>query len=184
MITKAICKFIIKIWGWKVKNEFPEFDKCVIIGAPHTSNYDLVLSMIFFLSRGIKISFFIKKEVVKFPVAKLIKLLGGIPVDRKRKNNLIDEMADLYKNSKKLYLMIAPEGTRGKVRHWKRGFYYIAKVSNVPILLAYLDYKYKTMGFGPVFYPSDDIETDMIKIKQFYKSINPKFPEKFAISHD
>lgn len=184
MFTRAICKFILKIWGWKVENEFSEFDKCVIVGAPHTSNYDFVLSMIYFLSFGIKISFFMKKEWFKFPVAKLFKFLGGIPVDRQKKSNLIDEITDLYKNSKKLFLMLSPESTRKKVSHWKRGFYYIAKASNVPIVLAYIDYKYKTMGIGPVFYASDDVEADMRKTKQFYKTINPKFPEKFATGLD
>lgn len=184
MITRAICKFILRIWGWKVEKDVPEIDKYVIVGAPHTSNYDFILTMIFFLSKGIKISFFIKKEWFRFPFVKLFNALGGIAVDRDKKNRLIDQMVDLFNSNKRLFLIITPEGTRRKVSHWKRGFYYIAKASNVPIVLAYLDYKYKKLGVGPVFYASDDVEADILKTKQFYKNINPKFPEKFATGLD
>ena len=181
MISKAISKLILKILGWKVEAEIPELDKCVVVGAPHTSNTDFYLSMLFFLSRGMKISFIIKKEALFFPVAGLVKKLGGIPVDRSKRNNLIEELAIQFKAADKLLLMISPEGTRKKVSHWKRGFYYIAKEAQVPIVLAYIDYKHKTLGVGPVFMPSDDVESDLLKTKQFYKNINPKYPEMFSV---
>ncbi len=180
MIIRAISKFILQILGWKIETEMPEFDKCVIIGAPHTSNSDFFISMFYYLSKGMKISFLIKKEWFKFPFAGILHGLGGIPVARGQQNKLIDQMTELFTKQDKLYLMIAPEGTRKKVSRWKRGFHYIAKASNVPILLGYLDYKYKTVGVGMIFYASDDVDADMLKTKQFYAKINPRFPENFS----
>ena len=113
---KKLCKFILWAIGWKVETEVPDIKKCIVLGAPHTSNSDFYLSMIFFLSRGMKISFLIKKEALFFPFKKLILKLGGIPVDRGKKNNLIDQLTDIFEKQEELMLMIAPEGTRKEVK--------------------------------------------------------------------
>jgi len=180
MIIRLLSKFTLKFFGWKMETEIPDIKKCIMIGAPHTSNYDFYVSMLFFLSIGMKISFLIKKEVFVFPIAGLIKKLGGIPVDRKKKNSLIEQLTELFESREKLFLLITPEGTRSRNENWKKGFYYIAKATNVPIALSYMDYKYKTLGIGPVFNASDDVEADLIKVKKYYQNINAKYPEKFA----
>ena len=109
----------------------------------------------------------------------MFKLLGGIPVDRSKKNNFVDEVNRVFSERDELFIVIAPEGTRSRTTRWKTGFYHMAKGANVPIVLAYIDYANKECGFGKVVYPSDDMEKDFSIIEEFYRSITAHHPEKF-----
>ena len=180
---KSIAKLILKIWGWKIYGCIPpNINKCVIIVLPHTSNYDFVIGRLAYFSLGIKAHFLIKREAFKFPVSGLLKAMGGIPVDRGKRNNMIDEIAGLFKKRKSLYVVITPEGTRKLVRKWKKGFYLIAEKANVPIALGYIDYAKKEGGVGPTIIPKGDYNKDLIEIENFYKTITPRHPEKFNLS--
>ena len=178
---RFLSKIILKIIGWKIETDIPEIDKCVVVGAPHTSNMDFYVVILFFISIGMKISFLIKKEVMVFPIKNLMRKLGAIPVDRSGNNKITEQLTEEFKKKERLFLIITPEGSRSLRPRWKRGFYYIAKAANVPILLGYVNYKYKTLGIGDVFYPTDDVEADMKKIKGFYKDKHAKYPEKFSV---
>jgi 1-acyl-sn-glycerol-3-phosphate acyltransferase len=110
-----------------------------------------------------------------------MRWLGGIAVDRSQSTNLVSaSAAALVAATGNLQLVVPPEGTRGKTRHWKTGFYYIALEAKVPIVLAYMDYERKVSGLGPVFHPSGDVEADMAEIKHFYAGIKGRNAEQFA----
>ena len=171
-----IAKLFLWLTGWKVEGELPKEKKFVMIAAPHTSNWDLpyMLAICFVLKA--KPYWMGKSQIFKFPFSGLMKWMGGIPIDRSKANNVVDATAEFLKEAEELIITIPPEGTRSKVSYWKSGFYHIANLSEVPIALGFLDYKRKRGGIGGVFYPSGDIEIDMIEIKRFYSMVAGKYP--------
>lgn len=183
---KKICATYFDFLGWSFKNELPkEVKKFVVIGCPHTSNWDFWLAMVFFHKSGIKGKFTIKKEWLRFPLKGLFKKLGAIGIDRQHiessgHKNLTDHMASVISLSEQFALLVTPEGTRKPNDKWKTGFYYIALKAKVPIALAYGDYEKKTMGIGKVLYPGN-FEEDMRDIMSFYKTVTPRRPENFLL---
>lgn len=175
-----LSKYILNLWGWKVVGTIPNEKKMVIVTAPHTSNWDFVVGRLFMYSIGLKPKLLMKKELFFFPLGWLLTKLGGIPVDRRKKNDIIDRMVCEFARADSLVLVIAPEGTRKRVSEWKKGFHYIAGSANVPILPGYFDYKKKTIGIGDPFFVSKDITADINRIKDFVKDVTPKYPNLFA----
>lgn len=178
---KAICKFILKLIGWKVVGQTNIPNKCVICVAPHTSNWDLPLGLIIYTSIGKRASFLIKKDWFFFPMNIIFKALGGVPVDRSKKTSVTEQMVSLYNSRKQFQLAITPEGTRKHNPEWKKGFYYIALEASVPIQIVALDYKKKEADFIKTIEPSGDVDADMIKIKACYKGVTACHPEQFAL---
>jgi 1-acyl-sn-glycerol-3-phosphate acyltransferase len=180
---KTLSKLILKWAGWKITGDFPfQYKKCIVIEAPHTSNWDFLIGWLGFTSLGINVRFLIKKESFFWPVGGLLKKLGGIPVDRNKNNNMVEQIIRLYEQNDYMVITITPEGTRKKVDHWKRGFYYIALHSNVPIVLGYLDYEKKVGGVGPTLWPSGDFRKDWRMIEDFYRGKKGRHPENFNLS--
>lgn len=175
----------LKVLGWKLVGVIPaDMKKCVIVVAPHTSIADFILGRLAYCSIDMPVKFLIKKEFFNYPILKQILLsMGGIPVDRSRNNNTVTHTAALFKKYDTLNLVLAPEGTRKLVRNWKKGFYYIAEKAGVPIVLGFLDYKKKELGFGPNFYPTGNYEEDWKFMESFYRGINAKHPEKYNLSN-
>ncbi|MDR1120803.1 MAG: 1-acyl-sn-glycerol-3-phosphate acyltransferase [Dysgonamonadaceae bacterium] len=178
---RQLNEWLLKILGWKIKLDVHPVPKCVISVAPHTSNWDFIIGKMMCNAIGYKISFLMKKEWFFFPMNYILKAMGGIPVDRKRKSSMTDQMIRFLKSHERLQLAITPEATRKRNPDWKMGFYYIAVGANVPIALAYLDYKNKLAGIPFYFYPSGDEKTDMLKIKAFYNQFSGKNPANFGI---
>jgi len=177
-VIKKLATFSFHALGWKTAGEIPkDIKKYVIIAAPHTSNWDFLYTRLFFIMKEIPLKFFIKKEWYFFPFNIILNSLGGIPVNRKKKENLTQEVADIFSKHKELAILIPPEGTRKYNPNWKKGFYYVAQNANVPIVLGYIDYEKRIGGLGPIFYPTGDIEKDMEEIKSFYRGIKGKYPE-------
>lgn len=172
----------IGLWafGWKTKGAPPDTDKYVLIAAPHTSNWDLVITLSLAFHYNIKVHWMGKSSLFRFPYGGLMKWLGGIPVDREKSNNLVKSSIRVFEENSDMVLIVPPEGTRGKVRHWKTGFYHIAHGAKVPIALGFVDFKNKTGGFGPALTPTGDIKKDMPLIQKFYQGITGKIPEKFS----
>jgi 1-acyl-sn-glycerol-3-phosphate acyltransferase len=180
---KIIGKFLFYVIGWKIVGSIPKsIKKCVIIAAPHTSNLDFYLGRIAYWALGVPVKFLIKKEAFENPLGGLLVKMGGIPVDRKKSTNLVDQVAAIFDQYDVLNVVVTPEGTRKLVPNWKRGFYYIALKAQVPIVLGFVDYKNKEGGFGPVIYPSGDYDKDIIEIEAFYKKKTARHPELFNLS--
>ncbi|MBP7850427.1 MAG: 1-acyl-sn-glycerol-3-phosphate acyltransferase [Lentimicrobiaceae bacterium] len=182
-MMRLLAKLILALAGWKIKAHYSdEMRRSVIIQAPHTSNWDFFIGKLGFVSKGIPVRFLIKKEAFRFPLGPLVRALGGIPVDRSHSSNLVPQIAAMYKEHQKLMIVITPEGTRKLNRNWKKGFYYIASMAQVPIVLGYLDYGKKEGGLGPVFHPTGDYEADLRRIEDFYRDKTARHPEKFNLS--
>ena len=181
-MKQKIYSFIYyKILGWKANVTVPNYDKCVICAAPHTTNWDLFIGKLFYGAIGRKTSFMMKKEWFFFPLGLFFKAVGGIPVYRGKRNSLVDQMAERFSTCGKFNLAITPEGTRKANPNWKKGFYYIALKAQVPILLIGIDYDKKTITATKEMIPSGDIEKDMQEIKLYFKNFKGKKPENFAI---
>jgi 1-acyl-sn-glycerol-3-phosphate acyltransferase len=177
-VLKKIASFIYHSLGWTTKGEIPlGLKKYIVIAAPHTSNWDFFYGRLFFIMKGIPLKFFIKKEWYFFPFNYLFDALGGIPVNRKKNQNLTDLIAEQFNNYEELALLIPPEGTRKYNPNWKKGFYYISKKAKIPIIMGYIDYENKIGGLGPVFNISDNVDQDITTLKDFYRTIKGKYPE-------
>ena len=180
---RKLCLFFLKLLGWKYELSVTIPEKCVICIAPHTSNWDYVVGFLFYQSivKG-KLHILAKKELFFFPFNYLFKSMGCIPVDRKKKTSIAVQMVKLFNATNHLHLAIAPEGTRKRNAQWKSGFYYIASNAGVPITLAYIDYSKKEVAIKKVFHPTGNIQSDIDEIKNFYKDVQAKYPERFAIN--
>ena len=174
---------VLKIMGWKTDGRMPsDIKKAVIISAPHTSSWDFVVGWMTFHVADVNIRFLIKAELFKGPLGLLITKLGGIPVERGKKNNMIDQMKDLFNTNESVYVVITPEGSRKKVTQWKKGFYMIAMETGVPIACSFIDYGTKTGGIGPIIQPCGDFDKDLKIIQDFYRDKKAKHPERFNLS--
>ena len=176
-----LSKFILKLFGWKVINVQPDIPKCVIALAPHTSNWDFAIGKLAYGSLGRNAKFLIKKEWFFFPLNLFFKSVGGIPVERDKKNLLTDKLAEEFDKHEKFQLAVTPEGTRKPVKEWRKVYYYIALKANVPIVLVGIDYAKKQVIFLDTFYPTGDYEKDIEKIKAHYKGITGKHPQNFLL---
>jgi 1-acyl-sn-glycerol-3-phosphate acyltransferase len=175
----------LRLFGWETCGLLPEgVEKAVMIVAPHTSYWDFVIGRLTFWASGIRIRILIKSEVFFFPLGIFLRWLGSVPVKRGKKNYMVEQVVELFRNSRELVVVITPEGTRKKVRQWKRGFYLIAREANVPIALAYIDYANKKGGVGPLIHPSGDYKKDLQIIFDFYRGIKGRHPERFFLADE
>lgn len=178
-MKQAICKFILKWWGWKTGPTGEDLKKCVICVAPHTSNFDFILGELFYTAIGRRAHFLMKKEWFFFPLNLFLKAMGGVPINRDKKTSMTEQMANEFAMHETYRLAITPEGTRKEVDEWKKGFYYIALKAAVPIQIAYLDYMEKEIGIIKTFYPIGNVDEDMRIIRSYYRGINGRHKEKF-----
>lgn len=180
---KLLCRLYLKLIGWKIGSVLdPSVKKCVLVAAPHTSNWDYPISLATLYACGVHVRFLAKNSLFKFPLGILMRATGGIAVDRSKHNNLVDSMIHMFTEHDELILMIPAEGTRSYVKEWKSGFYHTAMGANVPIVLGYLDYGKKVAGFGDLFYPTGDYAKDLVDIQNFYRKFTAKHPEKSSLN--
>jgi 1-acyl-sn-glycerol-3-phosphate acyltransferase len=179
--VKKIYSFLFRLTGWKSSLRAELLPRCVICVAPHTSNWDFILGLLFYKSIGGRPHILVKKSWFVFPLNFLLRAVGAVPVDRSRSTSLTDQMQVEFARRAHFQLAIAPEGTRKRNAKWKSGFYYIAWEAKVPIVLAYLDYARRMVGVIENFLPSGNVQADMEKIKAKYKHIVGKKPSQFAI---
>ena len=152
----------------------------MIIAAPHTSNWDLPLTLTVAFALGLKIYWLGKAQIFRRPFRGFFRWLGGIAIDRSRANDTVAQAAELLRRSEDLVLLVPPEGSRKRVRFWKTGFYWVAHGASVPIALGFLDYGRKRTGIGPLVVPSGDIEADMVTIRAYYADVRGKYPDQSA----
>lgn len=180
-IVLNLAASILKALGWSLEVTVPNHPKCVICIAPHTSNWDFIYCELACHSLNWTASFLMKETWFFFPLNYFFKAIGGIPVPRKAKGaDLTETIIRRFKESNSLKIAITPEGTRKRVDKWRSGMLYIAHGANVPILLAKLDYKHKHISLTDTYLPTGDIDTDIQFIKNYYKGVNAKYPEKFC----
>lgn len=179
---KKVCGWVLyKLMGWtcNVTQELPK--KFVICLAPHTSNYDFLMGLLFSRAYGFKSNFLMKKEWFFWPLGPIFKRLGGIPVYRSKHTSMTDSLAETAKRLDEFHLCITPEGTRSRNPEWKRGFYFIAQKANIPILIFALDYERKLIECVHTIIPDGDVDRQMREIKTYYKEFKGKHPENFTV---
>jgi len=180
-IKTFFCKLMLKAGGWEIDYDLNDQGrKFIVIGAPHTSNWDFIYALPALHLMGIhNLRYLIKNQLFFFPLKYLFYWTGGIPVDRSKKNELTANLQKMIAEKEEIYLLFPPEGTRSSVERWKTGFYYTAIETGLPIILGYMDYKERKLGFGEVFQPTGNFNKDMEVIQSFYVKKTPKYPEKF-----
>jgi|TARA_B110000444_G_scaffold67458_1_gene63464 1-acyl-sn-glycerol-3-phosphate acyltransferase len=160
-----------KLLKWKILGNPKLPDKCVVIVAPHTHWVDFFVAILIRKVINQQINFIGKKELFKFPLGLFLEMMGGKAVNRGSKSNSVDLIAKIFNNHSIFRLGISPEGTRKKVEYWKTGFYYIAKKAGVPIVSVTLNFRDKNTNFSEPFFPTDNIEKDIKKLKMFFIDI-------------
>lgn len=175
---------LYRLRGWKAVGSVPEPRRFVLIAAPHTSNWDFVNFLGLAGDLRIQPHFMGKLSLFRWPLAGFMKQMGGIPVDRRGGTNAVQQMVDEFARRAEFILTVAPEGTRGKTKKWRTGFYQIALAAKVPLVVGFMDYGKKTGGLGPLIWPTGDFRADMLKVLDTYRSCIPKFPDRAVQSID
>ena len=176
--TRWLGDMILKLMGWKVAGKLANEKQAVLIGGPHTSNQDLFLALGCALSVGLKFSWMMKKEAFFWPLRGLWKALGGIPIDRKAKLDIVGQMKEFLASQDKVWLGLTPEGTRSKVERYKTGYLRIAMGTNTPVFIVGVDGRDKTVTLDKIWELTGDIEADNAAIKSYiettYSGVNPE----------
>lgn len=178
----------LNLLGWEIDNHWDlNIDQCVMIAAPHTSNWDALYARLALKALGVNVRITIKDSYMKFPLGPFVRAMGGIGIDRSPKAadqerpSMVEVMSELFNKHPKLVMLVTPEATRARQEQWKTGFYHIAVTAGVPIALAYMDYAKKKTGVGKIIYPSGDMDKDMTEIMAFYAQISGKIPNNFSV---
>lgn len=177
-MKKVIGKFILyRLMGWKIVGKLPDLKKYILIGGPHTSNWDFILAICFVWILQLKITILGKKELFVFPIGKFFRVLGVIPVERKKAQNQVSAVAEMFSNRNEFIIGLSPEGTRKKVDKLRSGFYNIALQANVPIVVGIIDGVTKTIHIRTPYYNTGDKETDFKYFNSQYKSYTGIIPK-------
>lgn len=181
-MLQRLCSFILfKVMGWKENVTVKAPNKYIIALAPHTSNFDFILGILYSRAKGFRCDFLIKKEWFVWPFGGLMRRLGGIPVQRNKKTSLTDQLANEALSRKTFHLCITPEGTRKPTTQWKRGFYYISLKARIPILLYGADYATKTVHCTKMLCADGNVEEQMKEIMSYYAPFTGRHPQNFII---
>lgn len=175
-LAQLLGGLVLSVFGWQKAGQVPSARNMVIIAAPHTSNWDFIFLLAAAYSFGISVNWLGKDSLFRSPLGPILRFLGGVPVDRSKRNNLVQSLSAQIEHGSGIALVIPPSGSRRKTEHWKSGFYRIAEAAQIPLVCGYLDYQKKEAGLGLAFLPSD-LSRDMNRIREFYEPIVGKYPE-------
>lgn len=171
-------KALLRLGRWRTIGEIPDIPKMVVIGAPHTSNWDFPLGMVAARALGLKIRYLGKHTIFRPPFGWFFRMLGGIPVNRTASHGVIGQIVAAFEERETMHLVIAPEGTRSHQPYWKSGFYEIARGAGVPIVLAGVDGAKREVRIGPAILPTGDVRADMDLIRAFYDEFGGIKPDR------
>jgi 1-acyl-sn-glycerol-3-phosphate acyltransferase len=177
-MKKSLARWLLRITGWQLDGARPEFNRYVLIAAPHTSNWDLPLMLLFAAAFDIKVTWMAKHNLFFPPVGWIMRAMGGLPIVRHQSGNVVDAMAESFSTAAGLVLVVPTEGTRKRTEYWKSGFYHIARQAKVPIVPSFLDFGRKRGGFGPPLLTTGDVKVDMQYFRDFYHDMKGKFPDQ------
>lgn len=176
--TRSVGRFILWVMGWKFEGIFPDHKKFILIVGPHTSNWDFFIGINVMFAVGFRAHWLGKHTIFRKPFSTYMKWMGGIPVDRGRAENVVDQIISRIMSEDTIVLGMSPEGTRKKVERWKTGFYRIAEGVGIPIVPVTMDYSKKTIGFLPPFRLTGDQVSDISHLKQLFQGVIPRHPAK------
>jgi len=179
-LSRFLGRMLLAAFGWKVAGPPPEVAKAVIIGGPHTSNWDGVFTLAAMVSLSLDARVMIKGSAFVGPMGWLLRAMGAMPIDRHSPKDLVQQSIDQFLLNEQMAIIVAPEGTRGGASQWKTGFWRIAKGAGVPIIIATADYRRKEIAFPGMVIPSDDMNADMVEILACYRGVEPRHPQRLS----
>ena len=183
-LLERMIRWLLVQWftrsGWTVSGSLPQNRKFVIMGASHTSNWDFLVFLGAAHSVGRQLHFIGKHSLFRWPMGGFMRALGGIPVDRTARQDLVSQIVTEFARRDDLILVIAPEGTRSRTTEWKTGFYQIAHRAGVPIATAGPDFPTRRAVFGPVVQPTGDYHEDLAPAFAFFRTLTPRHPDRAA----
>jgi len=173
-LTRGAAQLILALFGWRLEGTMPDLPKLMLIGAPHTSNWDWVLGMVVIWALGLRVYWLGKHTVFGWPAGIFLRWLGGVPVNRRGTQGVVAKTVAEYEQRDKFWLTILPTGTRTRGAVWKTGFYHIAQGAEIPILPFKFDYGHRIIYFGPLFHLSDDITADIDELQSLFVGVRGK----------
>lgn len=176
--TRWLGRYMYKRSGWTMTGEFPDVPKAILIGVPHTSNMDGYYSVGAMMALSLRLQIMAKDSMFSWYLGWFFRWLGFIPIDRSSSTGVVEQTVQKFKEYEQLLLVVAPEGTRGGAEKWKTGFYHMAHMASVPIVMGGIDYEKKELSFNGAFYTTGDIDSDLEKFYDFYSGFAPGHPEK------
>jgi len=178
---RKFCRFLLKKWGWKYGTFLPPEKKCILLGVPHTSNWDFIVSYLFYQAIGGETYCMVKGTLFFPPLGWILRAIGGIPVDRKHPTTVVRSVLKEMDKKELMHLAIAPEGTRKPVSRWKTGYHFIATAANIPVYLCYFDWGRKYIEVSQKVELTDDANADTRRIQEIYEKMNltARYPEKY-----
>lgn len=181
-VLRQVAKLLLKLHGWRVvvDESALKLKKYVLLGAPHTTNWDGYYFILTALKLGIVPQWMGKDKLFKFPLGGTMRWFGGIAVDRSKANNLVEATVDQFNKASSLVIAIPPEGTRGMAERWKTGFYHIARGAAVPVVCGFINFPKKEVGIGPALEMSENLAADLARFRDFYADKIGKFPEHYT----
>jgi 1-acyl-sn-glycerol-3-phosphate acyltransferase len=174
---RLLTQMLLRVFGWRVEGQLPDIPKFIVIGAPHTSNWDFVLFLALAFSLKANPHYMGKAELFRSPFGGFFRWCGGIPVDRSKSTGLVEQTVEVINKAERFILVITPEGTRKEVSSWKTGFYHIGRQAGIPVALGFIDRSRKAIGIGPTVTLTENMESDMKTIQSYYAGmvgINPR----------
>ncbi|MDQ6647347.1 MAG: 1-acyl-sn-glycerol-3-phosphate acyltransferase [Pseudomonadota bacterium] len=171
---RKMCRVVLRLCGWSFVGQFPDVPRAVLIAAPHSSWWDGVWGLLLKVGIGADVKFMGKQELFRGPLGGVLRGVGGMPIDRSGARGVVEQMVDEFAHRDAFWLGIAPEGTRKAVKRWKSGFWHIAHDAGVPLVTAWFNYPDKTIGVGPLFHTSDDMDADLARLREFYAPFRGK----------
>jgi 1-acyl-sn-glycerol-3-phosphate acyltransferase len=171
---RKACRGVFHSCGWRFVGEFPDVPRAVLIAAPHSSWWDGFWGLLLKVGVGADVNFMGKQELFHGPLGGILRGVGGMPINRGAAKGVVEQMVDQFAHRDAFWLGIAPEGTRKAVKRWRTGFWHIAHDAGVPIVTAFFNYPDKTIGIGPVFHTTDDMEADLVRLREFYSPFRGK----------
>lgn len=179
--SRGLGWMVLRAMGWRVLGSVPDLPKMVIIGAPHTSNMDGVVSFAVLTALGLRAGTMVKDSAFRGLTGVLLRWLGALPIDRRSAKGVVEQTVDAFNSRPAFLLLLAPEGTRSAAPEWKRGFYHVARGAGVPVLPAAIDYARKRVTFGTPLYAGGDYEADLQRLLAFYAAHSaPRHPPRLS----
>jgi 1-acyl-sn-glycerol-3-phosphate acyltransferase len=178
--SRALARRVMRLFTWDIEGELPPCPKFVIIVAPHTSNWDFPICLLAMFAFGLQMTWLAKHSIFFFPVAPVLRWLGGEPVDRSAARGTVGAAIERFQSRTQWVLGISPEGTRRHTERWRTGFYRIAAGAGVPVVPVWIDYPRRRLGLGAPLWPSADEAADMVKLGAVFKREMAKYPERYA----
>ncbi len=179
-MRQSLARWLLRRLGWTIEGQRPPLEHYVLIAAPHTSNWDFPLMLLFAAAFDIKVTWMAKHSLFWPPLGWFMRAMGGMPIVRHQNRNVVESMVDDFNASPEMVLVVPAEGTRDRAEYWKSGFYHIARLSGVPVVPSYLDFGERRGGFGPPLQVTGDVTRDLDQFRDFYRGMQGKFPDQFG----